>query len=221
MTNMANIISETKKKVNPKIAKDIENLMKHHLERIVKSSDYYKLRTLSMDVDKTNIKVKKDVLRLLELFKLAARQKIEKKIQRIQSQENKDYGKQEIEQFLNRNKIKSKMIALIYGFIYGKCVMDIGMEDFKIITRNARTAKLHSLSITKFDRGSVNSLLKPKLKGMRNAILAITGNKNTTLDELDMVWESTLRNLPKNSKTSCAYKIDNVKNLQLNLLAVK
>ena len=93
---MANIISETKKKVNPKIAKDIENLMKPHLERIVKSSDYYKLRTLSMDVDKTNIKVKKDVLRLLELFKLAARQKIEKNIQRIQSQDNKYYDKQNI-----------------------------------------------------------------------------------------------------------------------------
>lgn len=165
--------------------------------------------------------VKENAQNLPELLKLAAQQKIKKKIRSLQKQENRGYSKKELEQFLKRNKINSKIISLIYRFIYKKYIVNLSLEDFKIITKNASTAKLYFLSINKFDSNSLNSMVKPKLKGMKNAVLIIKGNENTTLDELDSVWESTLRNLPKNSKTSCAYKIGNVKNLQVNLLVVK
>ena len=165
--------------------------------------------------------VKENAQNLPELLKLAAQQKIKKKIRSLQKQENRGYSKKELEQFLKRNKINSKIISLIYSFIYKKYIVNLSLEDFKIITKNTKAAKLHFLDINNFERNSMDVMLKPKLEGMKNAILIITGNKNTTLDELDMVWESTLRNLPKNSKTSCAYKIGNVKNLQVNLLAIK
>jgi len=56
---------------------------------------------------------------------------------------------------------------------------------------------------------------------MSNAILILTGNEETTLDELDYVWQYALKYLPKNGKTSFAYKIDDVDKLQLNLMAIK
>lgn len=207
-------------KVNPRIARDIKNLIKPYLKLINKSSDYYKLHSLAHDIERINIRVNKDVVKLLVLSKLAAQQKIEKKIQRLQYREL-EYSKKELGQFLHRNKINSKIVDLICGFIYGTNLINLCWEDFKIITKNAKSAKLSFFNITNFDGKAIDSLLKPKLKGMKNAILIITGNKNTTLDELDSVWESTLRSLPKNAKTACAYKVDDVKNLQLNLLTVK
>ncbi len=213
-------IEKCKKKVNPKIAKDIENLMKPHLERIGKSSDYYKLRTLSMDVNKINIKVKKDVLRLLELFKLAARQKIEKKIKNINdSDETRNYSIKNLRGFLEKHKINNIYYSALFNAIYGKMMVNLGLEDFKMVTKNAKKAKFHSFEVGSTD--NADTLLKPKLKGMKNAILILTGNNETTLDELDFVWQSALKCLPKNGKTAFAYKIDDVNKLQMNLMAVK
>ena len=76
-------IRRYKKRVNPKIAEDIANIIKPYWKLINKSSDYYKLRTLAIDVDRINVRVKEDVQRLLEMFKHAAWAKIDEKIKRL------------------------------------------------------------------------------------------------------------------------------------------
>lgn len=82
-------ITKYKKRVNPKIAKDIANIIKPYWELIDKSSDYYKLRTLDIDVNKIRIGVKEDVQRLLEMFKRAVSIKIDKKIKRLHGTDKK------------------------------------------------------------------------------------------------------------------------------------
>ena len=93
---MKNKISEYKKRVNPKIAKDISNIIKPYWQLINKSSDYYKLRSIGIDVGKINIKVKEDVERLLDAFKDAAFDKIEKKVQHL-------YGNDKIKDYNTKN----------------------------------------------------------------------------------------------------------------------
>jgi len=90
-----------------------------------------------------------------------------------------------------------------------------------LITKNAKKAKFYSTKIGNFGSDDIDKLMKSKLKGMNNAILILTGNEETTLDELDYVWQYALKYLPKNGKTTFAYKIDDVGKLQLNLMAVK
>ena len=73
-------------------------------------------------------------------------------------------------------------------------MINLGLEDFKLITNNAKKAKFYSTEIGNFGSDDIDKLVKFKLKGMNN--------------------------LPKNGKTTFAYKIDDVKKLQLNLMAV-
>ena len=211
-----------KKKVNPKIVKDIENLIKPYWRLIDKSSDYYKLKALAMDVQKINIKVKKDVEDLLSEFKIAAWDKIKKKIKHIHdSDETRNYSIKNLRGFLEKHKIDNIYYSALFNAIYGSMMVNLGLEDFKLITNNAKKAKFHSSEIGNFGSDDIGIMMKAKLKGMNNAILILTGNNETTLDELDFVWQSALKYLPKNGKTAFAYKIDDVNKLQLNLLAVK
>jgi len=216
---MEDRISDHRKKVNPKIAKDISNIIKPYWKLIDNSSDYYKLRTLSIEISKINIKVKKDVEVLLGQFKKAAWQKIEKKIKNIHdSDETRNYSIKNLRRFLEKNKINNIYYSALFNAIYGKMMVNLGLEDFKLITKNAKKAKFYSFGVSPVDKA--DALLKQKLKGMDNAILILTGNEETTLDELDFVWTNVLKYLPKNGKTAFAYKIDGVKKLQLDLLAV-
>lgn len=220
---MGKIHSLTKKqriyRVNPKITKDISNIIKPYWELINKSSDYYKLRTLAIDVSKINIKVKEDVERLLEAFKDAAFDKIEKKIQHLYGKDKiREYNIKNVKGFLEKHRIKLIHYSTLFNAIYGNMMINLGLEDFKLITNNAKKAKFYSFEVSPIL--NADELLKPKLKGMNNAILILTGNKETTLDELAYVWDYALKYLPKNGKTTFAYKIDDVKKLQLNLMAV-
>ncbi len=218
---MRNGINEYKKRVNPGIAKDIENLIKPYWELIDKSSDYYKLRTLAIDVDKLNIKVKKEVENLLLMFKIAAKKKIKNKIESLHDKDRDSYSLRDIKIFLNKHNLSQKYLTLIFYSIYGSNMVNLGLEDFKFITENAGKAKCNTFEIDSFSDGSFDKFMKSNLKGMKNAILFITGRKDTTLDDLCCIWENTLKQLPPNSRTAFAYKVDNVKNVQLSLLAVK
>ena len=100
-------------------------------------------------------------------------------------------------------------------------LINLGLEDFKLITNSAKKAKFYSNDVGDFDQNTMDKFMKSKLRGMRNAILILTGNKETTLDELDFLWSNALNYLPKNGKTSFAYKIDDIDKLQLSLMAVK
>ena len=214
-------IEKYKKRVNPKIAKDIANIIKPYWELINKSSDYYKLRTLAIDVSKINIKVKEDVERLLEAFKDAAFDKIHKKIQHLYGKDKiREYNTKNIKGFLEKHNIDLIYYSTIFNAIYGKMMINLGLEDFKLITNNAKKAKFYSTEIGNFGSDDIDKLMKAKLKGMKNAILILTGNQETTLDELDYVWQYALKYLPKDGKTTFAYKIDDVKKLELNLMAV-
>src|SRR3989338_619312 len=214
-------IEKYRKRVNPKIAKDISTIIKPYWDLINKSSDYYKLRTLAIDVGKINIKVKEDVERLLEAFKDAAFAKIEKKIKHLYGNEKiKDYNTKNIKGFLEKHQIDSIYYSTLFNAIYGKMLVNLGLEDFKLITNNAKKAKFYSAEIGNFGSDDIDKLMKAKLKGMNNAILILTGNNETTLDELDYVWQYALKYLPKNGKTTFAYKIDDIDKLQLNLMAV-
>ena len=211
-------IEKYKKRVNPKIAKDISDIIKPYWELIDKSSDYYKLRTLAIDVGKIRIDVKEDVQRLLEAVKLAAWAKIDKKIKRLHGADKKqDYHIKNLKIFLGKHNIDNVYYSILFNAIYGKMMINLGLEDFKLITNKAKKAKFYSAEISNDD---ADKLIKPKLKGMKNAILILTGNNETTLDELDNVWQCALKHLPKNGKTTFAYKIDDVNKLQLNIMAV-
>jgi len=215
-------IKTYKKRVNPKIAKNISSIIKPYWDLINKSSDYYKLRTIAIDVGKINIKVKEDVERLLLAFQKAAWDKIDEKIERIEGTDRiKDYNLSHIRYFLSKHKIDNAYYTILYNAIYGKMMINLGLEDFKLITKNAKKAKFYSTKIGNFGSDDIDKLMKSKLKGMNNAILILTGNEETTLDELDYVWQYALKYLPKNGKTTFAYKIDDVGKLQLNLMAVK
>ena len=99
-------IENYKKKVNPKIARDISDIIKPYWKLIDKSSDYYKLQSLGIDIGKINIKVKKDVERLLLAFQKAAWDKIDEKIKRIEGTDRiKDYNLDHIRYFLCKHKI--------------------------------------------------------------------------------------------------------------------
>ena len=212
----------SKKRVNPKIVKDIQNLIKPYWKLIDKSSDYYKLQALAIDVDKINIKVKKDVEDLLMEFKIAAWAKIKKKIKHIHdSDEARNYSIKNLRGFLEKHNIDNIYYSALFNAIYGSMMVNLGLEDFKLITNNAKKAKFHSSEIGNFGSDDIEKFMKAKLKGMNNAILILTGNEGTTLDELDYVWTNVLKYLPKNGKTAFAYKIDDVNKLQMNLMAVK
>ena len=214
-------IRKYKKRVNPKIVKDIANIIKPYLKLINKSSDYYKLRTLAIDVGKINIKVKEDVERLLESFKDAAFDKIDKKIQHLYGKDKiREYNTRNIKGFLEKHNIDLIYYSTLFNAIYGKMMINLGLEDFKLITNNAKKAKFYSTEIGNFGNDDIDKLMKSQLKGMNNAILILTGNEETTLDEPQYVWDYALKYLPKNGKTTFAYKIDDVNKLQLNLMAV-
>ena len=209
------------KQVNPKIAKDIAEVIRPYWELINKSSDYYKLRTLAIDVGKINIKVKEDVEKLLESFKNAAFDKIDKKIKHIHgSDKAKDYSVKNIKAFFEKHKIDLIYYSTLFNALYGSMMINLSLEDFKLITNNAKKAKFYSVEIGNVGSDDIDKIMKPHLKKMNNAILILTGNKETTLDELDCVWQHVLKYLPKNGKTTFAYKIDDVDKLQLNLMAV-
>ena len=158
------------------------------------------------------------VQRLLEAVKLAAWAKIDKKIKRIHGIDRKrEYNIKNLRAFLDQHKIDNVYYSILFNAIYGKMMINLGLEDFKLITNNAKNAKFYSNEISSDD---ADKLMKSKLKGMRHAILILTGNNETTLDELNNVWQCALKYLPKNGKTSSAYKIDDVNKLQLNLMAV-
>lgn len=207
-----------KKKVNPKIAKDISDIFKPYWAIINKSSDYYKLKSIGIDINKINIRVKEDVQRLLEAVKLAAWAKIDKKIKRLHGIDRKrEYNIKNLRTFLAKHKIDNAYYSILFNAIYGKMLINLGLEDFKMVTNNAKKARFYSTEISSDD---ADKLMKSKLKGMKNAILILTGNNETTLDELEYVWQHALKHLPKNGKTTFAYKIDDVNKLQLNLMAV-
>ena len=214
-------IEKYKNGVNPKIAKDIAGIIKPYWDLINKSSDYYKLRTLAIDVGKINVKVKEDVERLLMAVQHAAWEKIEKKIKRLYgSDKTRYYSIKNIKGFLEKHKIDLAYYSALFNAIYGKMMINLSLEDFKMITNNAKKAKFYSAEIGGFGSDGIGKLMKAKLKGMNNAILILTGNEETTLDELAYVWDYALKYLPKNGKTTFAYKIDDVNKLQLNLMAV-
>ena len=218
---MRNRINQYKKGVNPKIVKNISNIIKPYWSLIDNSSDYYKLKSIGIDIGKINIKVKEDVERLLEAFKDAAFDKIDKKIQHLYGKDKiREYNTKNIKGFLEKHKIDLIYYSTIFNAIYGKMMINLGLEDFKLITNNAKKAKFYSAEIGNFGSDDIDKLMKSKLKGMKNAIFILTGNEETTLDELDYVWQYALKYLPKNGKTTFAYKIDDVNKLQLNLMAV-
>ena len=129
--------------------------------------------------------------------------------------------KSAIKVFLKKHKIKSIYHPMLFNAIYGKrMIFNLGLEDFKLIIDNAKKAKFYSCKILRYSSKSMGKLMKPKLNGMKNAILILNGNEETTLDELAYVWDHALKYLPKDGKTAFAYKIDDVKKLQLNLMAV-
>lgn len=213
-------IRKYKNRINPKIAKDIASIIKPYWELINKSSDYYKLRTLAIDVGKINIKVKEDVEYLLFLCQKAVQFRIEKKINRIEEKDKtKDFNITNIKDFLDKHNMSRNYYRILFNAIYGNMIINLGLEDFKLITDNANKVKFYSFEVSPIL--NAEELLKPKLKGMNNAILILTGNNETTLDELAYVWDSALKYLPKNGKTTFAYKIDDVEKMQLNLMAVK
>lgn len=215
-------IRKYKKRVNPKIAKDIANIMKPYWTLINKSSDYYKLQALSIDVTRINIKVKEDVERLLFFCQKAVQFKIEEKINSIEEKDKtKDFNITNIKDFLDKHNLSRNYYHILFNAIYGKMMINLGLEDFKLITNNAKKAKFYSTEIGNFGSDDIDKLMKAKLKGMKNAILLLTGNPETTLDELDYVWQYALKYLQKDGKTTFAYKIDDVNKLQLNLMAVK
>ena len=111
--------------------------------------------------------------------------------------------------------------SILFDAIYGKMMINLGLEDFKMVAFEAKKAKFCSAEIGNFCSEDIDKLMNSKLKGMNNAILILTGNKETTLDELAGVWEPVLKYLPKDGKTMFAYKIEDVEKLDLNLLAVK
>lgn len=214
-------IEKYKKRVNPKIAKDIASVIKPYWDLINKSSDYYKLQTLAIDVGKINVKVKEDVERLLEAFKDAAFDKIEKKIQHLYGKDKiREYNTKNIKGFLEKHKIGLVYYPALFNAIYGEMMINLGLEDFKLITNNAKKAKFYSCEIGNFGSNDIEKMMKANLKGMNNAILILTGNEETTLDELAYVWDYALKYLPKNGKTAFAYKIDDVGKPQLNLIAI-
>ena len=211
-------IDKYKKSVNPKIAKDISDIIKPYWELIGKSSDYYKLRTLAIDIGKIRVEVKEDVERLLEAFKIAVRKKISKKLKKLHGIEKKDeYKLQDINSFFSRHDVDHVYKTILRNAIKGDMVINLSLEDFMMITRKAKGADFYTMEI-----GSINidKSLKLMLKGMKNAALILTGNEETTLDELDYVWKSALKHLPKNSRTAFAYKIDDVDKLRLDLMAI-
>lgn len=221
MTKIQSKINKIQKKINPRIAKDIENLIKPYWELIGKSSDYYKLRTLAIDIDKLNIQVKKDVENLLLMFKIAARQKIEEKLKKFhESGKNNKYNITHIRKFIESHKIDSDYYSVLYNSIYGKMMVNLGLEDFKVITWCAKKATFYSLDVGNMQSPEINKMMKIMTRKTNNAILIMTGNKETTLDELDFIWTNVLKYLPKHGKTAFAYKIDDVDKLQLDLLAV-
>lgn len=208
-------IEKYKKKVNPKISKDISNIFRPYWRLINKSSDYYKLKSIGIDIGRINVKVKKGVERLLEAFKAAALDKIEEKIKCIHQSE-KAIGRMDKPRF---PKINKKYWPLLYNSMFGKMVVNLSYEDFKMIIHKNRKIDFHSLKFDKKD--DMDSKIKPILKKKRNAILILTGNAETTLDELDSVWGSVLKCLPKNAKTAFAYNINDVDKLEVNILTVK
>src|SRR3989338_10586823 len=221
MINKAKI-EKYKKRVNPKIAKDIESLIKPYWELIDKSSDYYKLLTLAIDIDRVNIKVKKDVDKLLLMLKIAARQKIGKKIKRLYgSDKTKDYSMKNIKGFLGKHQIGRIYYSALFNAIYGKMMINLGLEDFKLITNNAKKAKFYSAEIGNFGSDDIDKLMKSNLKGMKNAILIITGNKSTTLDDLSFIWDSVIKCLPRNGKICFSYKIEEGSGLEVDVLAAR
>ena len=215
-------IRKYKKRVNPKIAKDITNIIKPYWELINKSSDYYKLRTLAIDADRINIRVKEDVQRLLEVFKHAVWAKIDEKIERLHSADRKlEYSTKNLRAFLEKYKIDSIYYSTLFNAIYGKMMINLGLEDFKLITNNAKKAKFYSAEIGNFGSDDIDKLMKAKLKGMKNAVLIITGNKSTTLDDLSFIWDSVIKCLPRNGKTCFSYKIEEGSGLEVDVMAVK
>ena len=209
-----------KKKINPRIAKDISDIIQPYCEIISNSSDYYKLRTIGISIGKINIKVKEDVERLLDAFKEAAYVKINEKIKHISSADKtKNFNIKNLKRFLKEQNIDLVYYPILHNSIYGKMVINLALEDFKLITHNTKKAIFFSFEIVNLD--ALDNLIKPKLHEMSNAVLIVTGNEETTLDELDLVWSSVLKYLSKNTKTAFAYKIDDVDKLQVNLLAVK
>lgn len=207
-------IEKYRNKVNPRISKDISSIFKPYWQLINKSSDYYKLRSIGIDIGRINIKVKKDVENLLEAFKKAALARIEEKASKVHAKDE-DIEKNNI----NFPKISKKHWPLLYNSMFGKMVVNLSYEDFKIITNRANKIRFYSFEIR--NNKILERKIKAALRNMKNAILILTGNRETTLDELDSVWDCTLRNIPKKAKTAFAYKIGNVRNLQLNLLTTK
>ena len=219
---MRNRINEYKKRVNPKIAKDISKLIKPYFGKINSTSDVYKLQSLAMEIGKINIRVKKDVDNLLLAFQIAARDKIANKIKTLRLKEKPTgYSTKTIREFLQYHKIDNVYYSILFNAIYGKMMINLGLEDFKMVAFEAKKAKVYSAEIGNFGSEDIDKLMNFKLKGMTNAILILTGNEETTLDELARVWEPVLKYLPKDGKTMFAYKIEDVEKLQLNLLAVK
>jgi len=215
-------IANYKKRVNPKIARDISDIIKPYWKLIDNSSDYYKLRTLAFDIRRINIKVKKDVELLLGAFQKAAWQKIEGKIKRIEGTgKDKDFNSKNIKEFLDKHNIDGSYYRILLNAINENILINLCLEDFKLITNKIKKAKCSTFEIGSLVNNDIDRLMRPRLKGMKNAILILTGNNQTTLDELDFVWQSALKYLPKNGKTAFAYKIDDVNRLQLNLMAVK
>ena len=215
-------IRRYKKRVNPKIAEDIANIIKPYWELINKSSDYYKLRTLAIDADRINIRVKEDVQRLLEMFKHAAWAKIDEKIKRLHSADRElEYSIKNLRAFLEKHKIDKVYYLILFNAIYGKMMINLGLEDFKLITNNAKKAKFYSAEIGNFGSDDIDKLMKAKLKGMKNAVLIITGNKSTTLDDLSFIWDSVIKCLPRNGKTCFSYKIEEGSGLEVDVMAVK
>src|SRR3989339_1172672 len=215
-------IRRYKKRVNPKIAEDIANIIKPYWELINKSSDYYKLRTLAIDVDRINVRVKEDVQRLLEMFKHAAWAKIDEKIKRLHRADRElEYSIKNLRAFLEKHKIDKVYYSILFNAIYGKMMINLGLEDFKLITNNAKKAKFYSAEIGNFGSDDIDKLMKAKLKGMKNAVLIITGNKSTTLADLSFIWVSVIKCLPQDAKTCFSYKIEEGSGLQVEIMAVK
>ena len=145
---MRNRINEYKKRVNPKIVKDISNLFKPYWNLINQSSDYYKLQSLGIDIGKINIKVKKDVERLLLAFQKAAWIKIDEKIEKIHGNDRiKEYSITHIRKFLAKHKIDNVYYSVLFNAIYGKMMVNLGLEDFKMISKDGKKARFYSLDI--------------------------------------------------------------------------
>ena len=132
-----------------------------------------------------------------------------------------DYTISDVRALFKKHKIDRKHYSAIYKAICGKNVIKLGLDDIKIIAKKAKKIRFYHLDVGELDDVKFGKNMKSNLKGMKNAILMITGSKSTTLDDLSFIWDSAIKCLPQDAKTCFSFKIGEGSELQIDVLAAK